>query len=274
MNDARRAAGLVVVKLGGSLVTKRDGDAYKVLDEDGLARLAHEVAGHRGPLVVVHGAGSYGHPLAREHRLHDAAAPRTRERMEAFAQVHQDVSDLAVLVARALRTEGLRPVLVKPAEVAHLHAGVVDRFDLDAFARPLAFGLTPVTFGDAVHDDVLGWGILGGDPLAARLAVGLGASRLLHATDVEGVLDRPPGPDARLLATLDAAEAERLAGSAGPAAGRADVTGGMAGKLRTAAEAARGGTDVLILDGRVPGRLAEALAGKDVPGTRIRGVRA
>lgn len=260
----------VVVKIGGSLITRRDAPGMQV-DEDNLARLSNELLGHDVPLVVVHGAGSFGHALAKRHGLGERR-PRTAERMAAFAQVHEDVAALDAVVVKALKRAGLRPAPVRPTEFAHFSDGVIDRFDLDAFARPLAFDLVPVTWGDAVHDDVHGWHILGGDVTASRLAVGLGAPLLVHATDVEGVHDRPPGePGARVVKDLTPEAADALAArGAGGAAGRPDVTGGMAGKLRSGAEAARAGTEVVVLDGRVPGRLADALAGKPVPGTRIR----
>ena len=49
-----------------------------------------------------------------------------------------------------------------------------------------------------------------------------------------------------------------------------DVSGGMAGKLRAGLAAARAGIDTLIVDGRVPGRLAQTLAGYEVPVTKLR----
>lgn len=257
----------VVVKIGGSLITRRA--VYKELDRGALDRLASEIARCERPLVVVHGAGGFGHVIAERHRLHEGSVPRTIERVKAFAQVHEDVRELDRLVCGALRSAGFATIAVSPLEVAHLHDGALDALDLAPFDRSLTLGFTPVTFGDAVHDDVRGWGILSGDVLAARIASGLGAELLVHATDVEGVFDRPPWePGAALVPEMTAEEAGRA--SAGTAQGRADVTGGMAGKLRSAAEAARGGTDVLILDGRVAGRLGEALSGKDVPGTWIR----
>lgn len=261
----------VVVKIGGSLITRRDAPGKEV-DEENLARLANELLGQEAPLVLVHGAGSFGHVLAREHRLAEKGLPRTRERMAAFAEVHEDVAALDAVVVKVLRKAGLAPAPVRPTEYAHMSAGEIDRFDLDAFARPLAFGLVPVTWGDAVHDDAHGWNILGGDVAAARIAAGLGAPLLVHATDVAGVYDRPPQEaGATVLPELAPDEADALAaGKAGAAAGRPDVTGGMAGKLRASAEAARAGTAVLVLDGRVPGRLADALAGKSVSGTWIR----
>ena len=50
-----------------------------------------------------------------------------------------------------------------------------------------------------------------------------------------------------------------------------DVSGGMAAKLAAGFVAARAGIETLIVDGRVRGRLLEALAGLVVPGTRLIG---
>ncbi|HUP43640.1 MAG TPA: glutamate 5-kinase, partial [Thermoanaerobaculia bacterium] len=63
------------------------------------------------------------------------------------------------------------------------------------------------------------------------------------------------------------AAGEALA-AAGGAAGT-DVTGGMRHRLETALALARRGIPSLIFDGAAPGRLAAALRGEAVPGTRI-----
>ena len=59
---------LTVVKLGGSVITKKDEDKAEVR-ADVLARLAAEIAYAQAqkpsPLIVVHGAGPFGHVLAR-----------------------------------------------------------------------------------------------------------------------------------------------------------------------------------------------------------------
>ncbi|MFI5414833.1 MAG: hypothetical protein ACHQ16_04100, partial [Candidatus Lutacidiplasmatales archaeon] len=66
-----RAPGLSVVKLGGSILTwKRERESLRPKI---LARLSADLATAPGPVVLLHGAGSFGHPGARKFRL--AAAP-------------------------------------------------------------------------------------------------------------------------------------------------------------------------------------------------------
>jgi acetylglutamate kinase len=94
------------------------------------------------------------------------------------------------------------------------------------------------------------------DAAAAALAVGLGAGHLFLLTDVDGLLkDGEPVP------ALAPEECE------GYVEGGLAV-GGMVPKLRTAAEAARGGVAARIVNGNRKGTLLASLAGERV-GTLI-----
>ena len=79
------------------------------------------------------------------------------------------------------------------------------------------------------------------DPVAAEIAVGLGASKVLLLTDVPGVLD----PDGRVISELRKAEAQELI-SAGT------VSGGMIPKLKACLRAVDAVPQAHIIDGRVP----------------------
>jgi isopentenyl phosphate kinase len=57
----------VILKLGGSAITEKG--AYEgVVKEDALLRIAKEVSQYRGKMIIVHGAGSFGHNLCKKIR--------------------------------------------------------------------------------------------------------------------------------------------------------------------------------------------------------------
>ncbi|HEX2021205.1 MAG TPA: amino acid kinase, partial [Candidatus Thermoplasmatota archaeon] len=125
---------------------------------------------------------------------------------------------------------------------------------------------TPVIPGDGAPDAATRFGILSGDALMLSLARELRPRRALFATNVDGVFDRDPvEPGARLVAELRADQALRP----GEAASGADVTGAMGGKLERARQIARLGIRTHVVNGLVEGRVAAALAGKDVVGTVV-----
>lgn len=58
-------SGTTIVKLGGAAITKKD--VFETLDEETLSSAALHLASVPGRLVVVHGAGSFGHFQAGEY---------------------------------------------------------------------------------------------------------------------------------------------------------------------------------------------------------------
>lgn len=250
------------MKLGGSVLT--DKAAYRTPRLEHVARLAQELATHREPLVVVHGAGSYGHVLAKEHRLAQGRDGDAR-RDAAFAQVHEDVRMLQVLVLEALHDAGVPALAHSTFDLARLDGGKLLSFAAGGVADTLAAGFVPVLAGDGVLDASRGWGILSGDVVMAELARALKPTRAVFVTDVDGIYDRDPhAPSAKLLDRI--APQDHV--GAGAARGH-DVTGGMAGKLARARDVAKSGCDVLVVNGTVSGRLADALAGRPVVGTTV-----
>lgn len=260
------------MKLGGSVLT--DKAAYRTPRMDVIARLARELAQPSEPVVLVHGAGSFGHVLAKRHDLSrgddgDAA------RREAFARVLDDVRALDGLVRGALLDAGVRAVSHSTLDLALLAHGGLARLDLEPVRRSVALGMTPVLRGDGAYDTERGFGILSGDVLMVELARALKPTLAVFVTDVDGIYDRAPDePGARLLervsAAAFAAEGKARGAGRGQAASAprvdertrgADVTGGMRGKVERAAQVAREGVPVLVLNGLAEGRLAEALSG-------------
>ncbi len=254
----------VVVKLGGSLITRKrevEKPRPKV-----LARLASELAGAEGAeLVVLHGAGSFGHPGAARFGL--ARAPTggraARERGRGAAIVAAEVRRLHLLVLRALLAAGLAPWSVPLAGVARNRAGRLEHFDAAPFEWALAAGFAPVAFGDVVADTEWGSSILSADTAAVELTRALHPARVVFATDVPGVLEPARARRPSVVAELDDAALARLA----PAAGATDVTGGIRAKVAAMLEVARLGADAALISGLTDGALSRAVRGEAVYGS-------
>lgn len=266
--SASRGGPANLVKLGGSVLTEKGDEP--VLREDVLERLAGEVgaaldpAAEQGPLVLVHGAGSFGHPQARRAFAGDLDGP-VADRL-ALAETHRMVATLNLALVEALHDHGVPAVTLSANALGRCRSGDLVRFDTMPFETALDAGLVPVTHGDVVEDTDRGFAVVSGDRLMVELANDLRPGRALFVTDVDGLFDRDPRlhDDAQLLETVsDPAQLAAGGASSGP-----DVTGGMGGKLAEMLEVARW-TDCRVLNGLVPGRLAEALKGGEVVGTRV-----
>ncbi|MCA1814651.1 MAG: isopentenyl phosphate kinase family protein [Halobacteriales archaeon] len=255
---------MMLVKLGGSIITRKGG--AKQVRRDVLRRLAHEVAAVP-ELIVLHGAGSFGHTLAKKAGLKQGIARPSQ--FHAASLVSADVRTLHVEVLRALQAAKARPFSMPPGQVGFARGGQLAVMAMGPFRLALQQGFTPVSCGDVLLDEQQGVAIVSADAVALHLARELGAERMVFATDVDGIYTAPPGkPGAELIehCSPDALRKHVLGGS-----GKTDVTGGMAGKGQAIAAMAELGCEVWVVNGLKPGRVRDALRGKDPVGTIVRG---
>ncbi len=264
MND------LVVVKLGGSLIThKRRPRTVRRAD---LSRLADEIAAltrrSRRPLLLGHGSGSFGHVAAAVSGVH-AGMVGTGARL-GVSRTQAAASELHAIVMNALRAAGVAAYSVAPSSaIIGRGVGQRPRVHIEPIMRALDNGLLPVTYGDIVMDRTCGCSICSTETallefVRALRSAGRSCSTAMWLGDTDGILDSA-GASLALVRSGDAAAARRLVGGAAAT----DVTGGMRHRLETALTLARIGVRSHLLDGRRPGILRRALRGASVPGTIV-----
>ncbi len=248
-----------LVKLGGSLLTdKATESSFK---RAAARRLVGELAKAEVPCVLLHGAGSFGHPQAKRHRIGQA-----RPKPEGIADVLSAVAMLHAEVLGLANAAGLRPLSI-PLDGARGDGDDVADLPIAEVKRALDEGYTPVLHGTLVRDSRTGWRVISADELVARLAAELDPRLALFATDVDGVHDKDPkDPAAKLLAKVKPGTLPEA--GAGSEEDGDDVTGRMRGKLSHAFATAQH-CPTLIVNGGVRNRLLDALRGKPVPSTRV-----
>jgi isopentenyl phosphate kinase len=209
-----------VLKLGGSVVTEKS--APQTLDREAIAEAAGVLGDHAGtdPLVLVHGGGSFGHPLAAEHGISETEGTHDAR---AVATIHRSMGELNDAVVATLHEEGVSALPVRPLSVAHRDDGL--SLPAGQVAAMLGEGFVPVLHGDAVVHAGEGCTILSGDEIVVALARALDADRVGLCSTVPGVLDE----QGEVIPEIEAyaAVADALGDS-----DATDVTGGMAGKVR------------------------------------------
>jgi len=256
-----------VLKLGGSVVT--DKNKPFTANKENIRRLSMEVAeADAQPLVIVHGGGSYGHPLAKEYDIADGYS--YPKQVIGFSMTHQAMVKLNALIVATMLVAGVPAFSVAPSSFIKTRGRRIRSVDLGIVRGSIDNGLVPVLYGDAVIDAEQGFAILSGDQLVVKLASGLNAERIVLGSDVDGVYTGDPNLDKKavLIEELSIGELEQMTGIGDAVS--TDVTGGMLAKVREAAEAVKAGVEVLLVNATEPGRVEAALRGENVIGTRFR----
>jgi len=232
---------LAVFKVGGSVITVKSRNF--TVNRRNMDRVARELAGlykDGWRLVVVHGGGSFGHPVAAAYGLSEGGLEGRK--LVGFAETRYWMSVLNLRFTRRLLEAGLPASPLQTSAVAVNRDGGLCGLDSRMVRDYVERGVVPVLYGDAVIDSVRGASILSGDDLAARLAVDLGAEALVFVMGAGGIYDKPPGvPGARLLAEVGP-DTEVVFGEARGV----DVTEGVRRKLAAALAAARRGVRVAV----------------------------
>jgi isopentenyl phosphate kinase len=258
-----------VVKLGGSVITnKRAAGSRRGVKARFLAgaarRLLKEIKGSGQEVILITGAGSFGHVLADRCRLKEGY--REDGQWDGYCRVSRDVRRLNLLVLDEALRLGLRPVSIPPSVSALQAEGKIHYLDEGVFRRYLAQGLMPVTFGDVALDmGARRFSICSGDSLALHLARLFRADRAVFVSDIDGIRVGERGTLCREFTAADLGRITPPRGAKGT-----DVTGGIAGKARLALELASSGTEAVVLNGRRQGRLLAALKGGEPVGTWFR----
>lgn len=254
---------VTVLKVGGSVLT--DKRSTSTARPEQIARIAREIGEGMGVsgLVLVHGAGSFGHHQAKEYGLKDGLNARS---IRGILPTHRAVCALNDMIVTALYDNGVYAAPLHPLSLCTLKDGRIDHMCTAVVEQMLASGIVPVLHGDVALDRGRGIDVLSGDQLVVRLARDLRAGRVGIGTNVDGVYAK----DFKIIrditpATLGTLE-EALSGSAG-----VDVTGGMYGKIMELAGLAAAGVPSLVFNAERPGNVTRFLRDEGCEGTLIRG---
>ncbi len=219
-------------------------------------------------LIVIHGGGSFGHPIAKQYALKEGY--KEKSQLLGFSKTRQAMVALNKMVVDALMRQNIAAVGLQPSAFVFTKSGRISCIEEQPLRKLLEIGLVPVLYGDAVLDYDLGFTILSGDQLAAFLAIRLSASQIILGIDEDGLYTSDPksAPSARLIRHVTLQELRDMQHEIEEAK-VTDVTRGMLGKISELMPAVEKGIPALIVNAAKPNNIYKALKREKVRGTTI-----
>ncbi len=257
----------IVVKYGGNAMISQELRCAVISDIILLSLVGLRV-------VVVHGGGPEINQmlkrLGKEGKFVDGLRYTDEETMDVVQQVlcgkvNKDlVATLNRMGGRALGLCGMDAQLFQAVQLSDKYGlvgeitGVDPKVVQDALAQgyiPVGSTVAPGTDGNTAYN-------INADTAAAKLAVALGAEKLVLLTDVRGLL-RDPKDESTLIHSVGVSEIPGLIKDG-------IISGGMIPKIDCAVEAVRSGVNsTVILDGRIPHSILIELLSDDGAGTML-----
>ncbi|MFH1100806.1 MAG: isopentenyl phosphate kinase [Methanobacteriota archaeon] len=259
---------MYLIKIGGSVLTdKRKQNTFK---QRIMHQLATEITQTQQPLILIHGAGSYGHILAKHYRLNQGCT--NKNQLNGAALTQANVHLLNHLVLKELHKQNIPAISLPPHTYLTLNNHRMSTITYTFFDNYLKQGFTPITYGDVVLDKTLGFSICSGDLLIETLAKHFKPEKIIFVIDEDGLYTTNPkqDPHATLIKTITEKELKRITTTADK---HADVTEGMKGKINTIQRVAHMGIPTVVVNGTIPKRLSQILRGKEALCTNIHGTK-
>ena len=257
----------IVVKYGGNAMISQELREAVISDIILLSLVGLNV-------VVVHGGGPEINQmlkrLGKEGKFVDGLRYTDEETMDVVQQVlcgkvNKDlVATLNRMGGRALGLCGMDAQLFQAVQLDEKYGlvGEITHVNPKAVQDALAMGYIPVVSTVAQGTDGNTAYNINADTAAAKLAVALGAEKLVLLTDVRGLL-RDPKDESTLIHSVGVSEIPGLIKDG-------IISGGMIPKIDCAVEAVRSGVhSTVILDGRIPHSILIELLSDDGAGTML-----
>lgn len=172
---------LKIIKFGGSVITDKSSDVgvlkFEKITE--IGELIREMS-EEFDLVIVLGAGSFGHPLAKKFRLKEGLSGD----FNGALLTHASIEDMQnTIIGNWLKMQ-LRVVACSPM------VGFLDgKVEAAGIEKIIEKGLIPVLHGDVVFDQEKGVRIMSGDEIVIELARQMKANQVVFVTNGDGLFD-------------------------------------------------------------------------------------
>lgn len=253
---------ITLIKLGGSVITDKNTPYTARIHI--LNQLAKELASCKGPLIIAHGSGSFGHTSAQQF-----GGKKGYTSKAGIGKLCFDATWINHIVMHELINQHLPVISLHPFSLIRTSAGKVIQHNFEIVEDVLRQGLIPVVYGDVISDISWNTTIFSGEKVLAEIADfllihGYLISKIIQVGNTDGFY----GADHKVISTITP-ETWNTDKAYLFSTNTTDVTGGMKHKIEEALALTEKGIRTILINGELKGELTNALQDKHRTGTVI-----
>jgi len=244
-----------LLKIGGSVITNKKSE-IGIEKKDIIDSIAKEISCYKKPLILIHGTGSFGHPIVKKYNLTEKFDPTK------IIETHTSVKKLNRMVVDSLLFYGIHAISIEPMSNTICENGKIKQMSTDAIQHMLENGFLPVLFGDIVMDEQKGASILSSDRIITYLAKQFEIDTIGFGFSEDGIYDC----NGNTIPEINPKNFKDLEDQIGLSEQHIDVTGGRIGKIKEILQS--DGTTAYIFNAKKRGNITRFLDGEKI-GTKV-----
>ncbi|MFX1496703.1 MAG: type 2 isopentenyl-diphosphate Delta-isomerase [Promethearchaeota archaeon] len=219
---------IYLLKLGGSLLTEKN-DPFS-LRKDIINDTIEQIIKSNQKLILVHGGGSFGHPLAKEYQISKGLNPLVKDQLVGLSKTHKAMNELNSLIVRQFIEKNSPAISVQPSTIFIQDANTVSFESMDSIDAILNLGILPILYGDILFTKGGSFSILSGDRIIFELCKKYRKRiiKVIFAIEKDGLYIQDKD-HSKLALEIASSEIDEI--QLAKLDEKIDVTGGIKGKL-------------------------------------------
>ncbi|MHA1105191.1 MAG: isopentenyl phosphate kinase [Promethearchaeota archaeon] len=261
---------VILLKLGGGLLT--DKNKPFSIREDIVKSAINQIIDANEKIILVHGGGSFGHPLAKKYSISNGFDKNIPNQILGVAETHHSMIKFnSYLVEHFL--ESNYPVLsIQTSSIFINKVNKISLESLDVLETALNLKIMPVLYGDILLDKSGSFSILSGDEIILKLCESLKSysiSKVVFAMESDGLFktEELGSDNYNLLTECYSSELDDLI--LADLGQKIDVTGGITSKLAHVKKICKYKIPVQLLNGKIKGNIYKSLKNQKINCTNI-----
>jgi len=268
VSKSRKKNKIVILKLGGSLITEKNQPFS--LNEDIIQSCVDQIIENSEKLIVVHGGGSFGHPTARKYKLREGKNDKIESQVFGVAETHFNMTKLNSFIISKFLEKNYSTIEIQSSSIFRNNSKGISEHAIENIERFLNLGITPILYGDIVLDEDISFSILSGDEIIYILCKNLinyKVSKVVFAADIEGIYVKGENKKKYVVSRISSDDIDNL--QLADMGTKIDVTEGIHGKLAQIKKIAQLGIPIEIINGTKPKFILKSLKNEKIESTYI-----
>ncbi|MFX1288668.1 MAG: isopentenyl phosphate kinase, partial [Promethearchaeota archaeon] len=223
---------IILLKLGGSLLT--DKNKPFSIREDVVKTTIRQIIDAKEKLVLIHGGGSFGHPLAKKYSLSKGLDNSIPNQILGISETHQSMVKFNNYVINNFLELDYPVLSIQPSSIFIKDSQVILTKSLDVIETALDLNILPILYGDIILDKQVSFAIISGDQIILELCEKLhnySISKVVFAMESDGlyIRDKEDSENYQLVTQCYSNELDSL--NLADLGQKIDVTGGIRSKV-------------------------------------------
>ncbi|MHA1661494.1 MAG: type 2 isopentenyl-diphosphate Delta-isomerase [Promethearchaeota archaeon] len=239
---------IIILKLGGGLLTDKNKplSLRKEVIESAIQQIIE--SGER--LILVHGGGSFGHPIAKKYRISQGLNSTIDNQIAGLAETHDAMNKFNSHIIKIFMEKNYPAISIQPSSIFFKYLDNIYFNSIEIIETLLDLGLVPVLYGDIILDKSGSFSIISGDRIILELCMKLkkySVSKVIFAIEKDGIFIENETGNVKLALNLNPNELDNI--NLADLGEKIDVTGGIRGKINAIKEIVKLNVPIQIING-------------------------